>query len=185
MTSQIPEILDPRVAGLLAKQDIRDVLYRYCRGVDRRDYDMIRSCYHPDATDNHGEDFIGDVDGFIAHVTAGLDRFERTMHFLGNVLVEVDGDRARSEAYTVAHHRLPSREGRPLRDFLVGLRYVDDFEQRDGHWRIAHRVCAFEWSRIDPVPERGYRFGPAHVLGRRDGDDIIYAPSLADVGRLM
>ena len=44
MTSNSDEIAPQRLAELLAKQDIRDVLYRYCRGVDRRDYDMIRSC---------------------------------------------------------------------------------------------------------------------------------------------
>ena len=174
-------ISQERLAGLLAKQDIRDVLYRYCRGADRRDYDLMRSCYHPDARDNHGEDYIGGVDGFITMVEATLGRFERTMHFLGNILIEVDGSRARSEAYCIAHHRLPEREDRPKRDFLVGLRYVDDFDQRDGQWRIAERVCVFEWSRIDPVPERGYRFGPDHILGSRDRDDVVYAPSLADL----
>jgi len=181
VTANSDEIAPQRLAELLAKQDIRDVLYRYCRGVDRRDYDMIRSCYHPDATDNHGEDYVGDLDGFIAHVEATLDRFERTMHFLGNVLVEVVGSRARSEAYAIAYHRLPERENRPKRDFLVGLRYVDDFERREGQWRIADRVCVFEWSRIDPVPERGYRFEAAHIMGRRDRDDVVYALSLADL----
>ena len=170
-----------RLARLLAKDDIRDVLNRYCRGVDRRDYEMIRSCYHPDARDNHGEDYIGGVDGFIEHVRSTLDRFERTMHFLGNILIEVDGPRARAETYIIAHHRLPARPDRPIRDFLVGLRYIDDFEERDGQWRIAERVCAFEWSRIDPLPEHGYRFGAPHLMGRRDADDVVFAPSLADL----
>ena len=30
----------------------------------RRDMDMVRSCYHPDATDAHGH-YNGDVEGFI------------------------------------------------------------------------------------------------------------------------
>ncbi|MEY3566868.1 MAG: hypothetical protein RLZ19_882, partial [Actinomycetota bacterium] len=39
---------------VVAREHIRDVVYRYARGVDRRDFDLVRSCYHPDATDDHG-----------------------------------------------------------------------------------------------------------------------------------
>jgi hypothetical protein len=165
---------------LAAKDEIRDVLYRYCRGVDRCDYALIRSCYHPDASDDHGE-YVGGVDGFIAHCEANLHRFERTMHFLGNILIEVDLDagRARSEAYAVAHHHLRASREKPERDFDAYLRYVDDFEQRDGEWRIAARVCAFEWTRMDPVAECPYAFGETFHRGRRDGGDVVFAASLA------
>ena len=53
--------LDPRLAGLLDKQEIEEVVLRYCRGIDRRDFDLVRSCYHPDARDRHGS-FDGTVD---------------------------------------------------------------------------------------------------------------------------
>lgn len=166
-------------SAIAAKDEIRDVLYRYCRGVDRCDYELIRSCYHPDATDDHGE-YVGDVDGFVAHCAANLGRFERTMHFLGNVFVEVDVDsgRARSEAYVIAHHHLRAGHGKPERDFTVNLRYVDDFEQRGGEWRIAARVCVFEWARMDPVGESTYVFGGTFHRGQRDGSDMVFSRSL-------
>jgi 3-phenylpropionate/cinnamic acid dioxygenase small subunit len=182
MASDRSSIDDERLERLLAKQDIRDVLYRYCRGVDRRDFDLIRSCYHPDATDDHGE-YVGDVDGFIAHVQANIVRFERTMHFLGNILIEVDGPRARSEAYAIAHHHLRAGHQKPERDFLVWLRYVDDFERREGEWRIACRVCIFEWSRIDAVNPSAYQFGETHRRGRADHEDVVFARSLATLFR--
>jgi hypothetical protein len=130
--------LDPRLTALIDQQEIRDVIYRYCRGIDRREYDLVRSCYHPDATDDHG-DFRGNVDEFIAYVASNLPRYERTMHFIGNVLVEVSGDAARAESYLVAYHRLPPSSSKPERDFVVNLRYVDDFQRRSGGWRP---VCA-------------------------------------------
>ena len=43
---------------LIAREQIRDVVYRYARGVDRRDFALVRGCYHPDATDDHGR-FVG------------------------------------------------------------------------------------------------------------------------------
>jgi hypothetical protein len=170
--------LDTRLTQLLAQQDIRNVLYRYCRGIDRRDYELVRDCYHPDATDDHGE-YRGDLDGFIDHITATLPRFERTMHFLGNILVEVDGNRARSEAYAIAYHRLAANDRKPVRDFVVGFRYVDDFEERaGGDWRIANRICAFEWSRLDPVADSRFELGPSFVRGAPAPDDVVFLASL-------
>jgi hypothetical protein len=31
---------------LVAKQEISEPLHRYCRGIDRFDWDLVRSCYH-------------------------------------------------------------------------------------------------------------------------------------------
>jgi 3-phenylpropionate/cinnamic acid dioxygenase small subunit len=141
---------DSEIEELLAQHAIKQVLYRYCRGIDRRDFELVRSCYHPDATDDHGK-FRGSVDGFIDYVSHTLTRFERTMHNLGNIIIERDGDIARSEAYAVAYHRLPASEAAPQHDYIVGLRYLDRIERRDDTWAIANRVCAIEWSRMDEV----------------------------------
>lgn len=89
---------------VLDEYAIRDVVNRYCRGIDRRQFDLVRSCYHPDATDDHGG-FKGGVEAFIAMCTESLKRYERTMHFMGNLHIEVDGDQATSEAYTIACRR--------------------------------------------------------------------------------
>lgn len=163
---------------VIDQQEIRDVVYRYCRGIDRRDYGLVRSCYHPDAIDDHG-DFRGGVEDFIAYVQRGLPRFERTMHFIGNVLAEPDGDQARTESYIVAYHHLRQSRTKAERDYTVGLRYVDDFERRDDEWRIAARVCVFEWSRIDPVAPGGWTPADTATIGQVDGTDIVFAPSIS------
>jgi hypothetical protein len=158
------------VADLLARQEIADVILRYARGIDRLDFDLVRSCYHPDAWDDHGS-FQGDVDGFIAMCEEFLPRWTATQHFMGNMLIEVDRDRARAETYAVAYHRREHDDGTG-KDDVFGIRYVDRFECRDGDWRIAHRVVATEWRRVDPVAKAGNR-GAVGVWGRRDGDDVI------------
>ncbi|MGD9700931.1 MAG: nuclear transport factor 2 family protein [Acidimicrobiia bacterium] len=169
--------MDATIRTVIDQQQIRDVIYRYCRGIDRCDYDLVRRCYHPDAVDDHG-DFRGGVEDFIAYVQQSLPRFERTMHFIGNVLIEPDGDRARAESYIVAHHRVPESRSKPERDYTVGLRYVDDFEQRDGEWKIAARTCVFEWSRIDPVAPGGWSPVEVAAIGQRDRSDLVYAPTV-------
>ena len=152
---------------------IRRVLYRYCRGIDRLDLEMVRACYHPDATDNHG-DYSGGVDGFLEYVRGARAVYESTMHTLGNILIEIDGDVARSEAYALAQHRIPPRGRHPQRDNWVGLRYIDRFERRDDRqWRIAERICVYEWTRTDPV-EPGWTFTGGFLRGVSGPSDPLY-----------
>jgi hypothetical protein len=84
---------------VVAEAAVRDVHLRYCRGIDRLDWDLVRSAYHPDAVDNHGP-YQGDVEGFIAFLHDVLpSAYESTTHFFGQQLVEIDGDVAWHEAY--------------------------------------------------------------------------------------
>lgn len=134
---------------LLLEHAIRRVLYRYCRGVDRRDYALVRTCYHPDATDDHGG-FKGGVDGFIDYISVELEAFSQTVHAVANVLVERGPDGvAASEAYATAFHRIPASTRKPERDYTVGFRFVDRFELRGGEWRIASRRIVIDWTRME------------------------------------
>lgn len=154
--------------------EIREVILRYCRAVDRRDYEAVRACYHPDAVDHHGS-YHGGVDGFIERLEAELPKCERTFHVIANLLVDqVTPDSARCESYALAYHRLPASETRGVRDRVVALRYLDRFERRSGAWRIAQRTCVCEWTRTDPVP-KGWDFGPEFVRGVPGASDPIFA----------
>jgi hypothetical protein len=155
---------------LLARQQIADVIFRYARGVDRMDYALVRACYHPDAYDDHGA-FGGSVDQFIESLETFLPRWAATQHFMGNMLIEVDGDIARAETYAVAYHRLEDAEGNG-KDDVFGIRYVDRFEKRQDEWKIAHRVVANEWRRVDPVSRMRGR-NAVGIWGQRDGSDVI------------
>jgi hypothetical protein len=148
------------------------VVLRYCRGVDRMDRELVRACFHDDAHDDHGS-FVGGVDDLLDWMWGLLAKFDRTMHLIGNLLVEVRGDVARSEAYGVAFHR--GDAAKPHRNLVSGFRYIDRFERRGGEWRIARRVVTTEWTRVD-APEHWWPVGDHFVQGRRGKDDPVYAP---------
>lgn len=71
---------------LSAEHEITDVLQRYCRGVDRRDFDLVRSTYHTDATDCHGP-YNGNVDGLIQWMTRRHEGVAQSMHQIGRAHV--------------------------------------------------------------------------------------------------
>lgn len=150
---------------------IREVLHRYARGVDRRDWDLVRSCYHADATDWHGQHH-GGVDGLIAQMRERHARIDSSMHFISNVLVEVSGDTATSEAYCQAYLRSPGAPG-PASTRTVRCRYLDRLERRDDAvWRIADRVVVYE-SIITSLET--FEPEPGMQTMRRDADDPLWA----------
>jgi hypothetical protein len=164
--------------ALIAKREIEDVILRYCRGIDRMDRDLVRSCYHADATDEHGS-FSGGVDAYVEWAFALIAKYRSSMHFIGNVLIELHGGAAVAESYGIAYHR--STDPAPQRNLVTGFRFVDRFESRDGGpWRIAKRVAITEWSRID---ERSAWWEiPEHLRqGQRDRGDALYQ-LLAELG---
>ena len=72
---------------LLNKERIKDTLVSYCRGVDRREWDLVREAYHSDAYDDHGG-YKGNVDGFIEWLERRHQTIEQSMHFIGNCKID-------------------------------------------------------------------------------------------------
>ena len=161
------------VERVVAEAAVRDVHLRYCRGIDRLDWALVRSAYHPDAVDNHGP-YQGDVEGLIVFLKDLLpSAYESTTHFVGQQLVEVDGDVAWHEAYCRAYHRTPPTDEAPASDSILNIRYVDRMERREGEWRIAKRVVVVDSGRTDPVVgDPGV--GTEWVMGTRDRTDPAY-----------
>jgi hypothetical protein len=166
---------------LVDEAAIKRVHIRYCRAVDRMDWDLLRSCYHPGAVDDHGS-FRGGVEEFIGWLAGQLPHLVSTMHFTGNQLVEIDGDRAWMESYTRAYHRIPATAGAPAADLVLNVRYVDRLEKRDGEWRIVDRVLVHDSERFDPVQGLAAEFGADQAAGTRDRTDPSYRSALPAAG---
>jgi len=134
--------IDPAdIRGLLDKEAIREAALRYTRGIDRHDDDLMAQAYHRDATDDHGA-YVGDPAGFIVHAkTTHARNWDVHHHYITNQTIELDGDTAHVETYFLAVLR---RKTGPID--MVGGRYVDRFERREGRWAVADRVCLVEWN---------------------------------------
>lgn len=163
-----------RLDALIAKSEIEDVMFRYARGVDRRDWDMVQTCFHPDAVDIHG-DFRGSPAAFIAWVAARHAAIPFSAHFLGNCLITFQGDlRASAETYFIAIQRREPVSGdtMPAMDYEVFGRYCDVFEDRGTGWRIAAREVVYDATRTQPSTDHLRKL--TGVIGQRDRTDPVY-----------
>lgn len=159
---------------LLAREEISDVIKRLARGTDRLDAELIAACYFPDGFDDHNV-FRGSGTEFAKWVLDTLDVFDATMHFIAAPYIGVEGEVAQVDTYCVAHHISKPDDSGQANDMVLGLRYVDRFERRDGTWLIAKRVCAFDWVYRVPfnASDRSW-FAEDFTVGVRDRGDITY-----------
>jgi hypothetical protein len=134
---------------LLAKQDITEVLYRYCHAVDRIDPDLGGQIWHEDGMAFYDEIFEGTGAGFMDFVFEQHRNCDVTSHQLTNILIEVDGDRADSESYVTACIRAVGV------DVIVRGRYIDTWSCRAGKWRIDERRYTNDIMQILPAGDTG------------------------------
>ena len=167
--------LDDRLQYLVDQEQIRDVLNRYCRGVDRLDAELLRSVYFEDAFDDHGP-FKGLRDDFIDWVIPFLRaEYTTTGHHLTSQVIEVSGDTAGAESYVFLVQDRIVEDGRRIRSTAHG-RYVDRLERRNGEWRIARRHVVTDSVSSSEAPPW---FGTSSVdsligAGTRDRQDPSY-----------
>jgi hypothetical protein len=170
---------------LTAEHAIRAKLAQYCQGVDRKQYDLVRDCYHEDATDSHGP-YDGDVEGFIGFLHERHAHIGSSMHVIGttSVVFSEDRRRARSEAYCMTYqHLLPGGDDPFAADadagagswITIACRYVDVFEDRPGAgWKIWRRTVVHEWTKVEDAT--GYvPLNPDWPQFRRDRTDPVFS----------
>ena len=165
---------------LSSKQEIRDNLLVYCRGIDRCQVELVRSAFWPDAFDNHGAlaapawQFATEIiESKLAHTTL-------TVHSVTNHLVEVEGDLAFSEAIIVSYQK---HAGNDDVQIFCG-RYVDRVERRDGRWRIAYRNLVHDWSgslAVGGTWNLPSVDAKAFIQGGRQESDLVTGPGRAQM----
>jgi hypothetical protein len=126
-----------------AKQAITEVLYRYCRSLDRMDEALYATVFQPGAPLDYGEYFNGTAEEFRSWVWAAHETMQAHSHQIANVLIEVapDGRSAVSESYvTVCLRTKPDAQG-AVHDVIDRGRYLDRWVRGDdGAWRISARA---------------------------------------------
>ena len=153
---------------LIARAGIGNALAVHSRGVDRADFNLLSSAYHPDATVDYGF-FAGPAVTLAGILAEAQKASPPTLHRTSNIWAKIDGARAVSESYVVAYVEDPETQR------LVFGRYLDRLEDRDGAWRLTHRSYLLEGNinrpttvaRADPAVDYAH-FTPAGAKGAAD-----------------
>jgi len=138
---------DSLLQEMLDEFALRKVVHTYCRAVDRGDFATLRSLYHHDAVDAHGEISTGSVAEFLKTLEASRPHVRSMQHNVTTVNFVIDGDRAEGEIYTIATHTFGA--GDHDVDVIIGGRYLDKYEKRDGIWKIIERTIVTDWAHVN------------------------------------
>lgn len=116
--------------------DITDVLVRYSTGIDRRDWELFRTCFTDDVVAEY--ETVGTwsgVDAITDFMTVAHADMGHTMHRLGNLVIDVEGDAATARSYVdVILMTVDGQEGLNC----VGI-YDDELLRTPSGWRIGRR----------------------------------------------
>lgn len=161
-------VSNAEMRALLDKQAISEALYTYCRAVDRADHELGYSVWHDDAEADYGSIYKGTGRGAMGYICDSSLKGIVHSHQITNILIELDGDRALSEAYVTSAMRM-MHDGQLMQINTRG-RYLDRWTRQDGRWLIIRRVFAHDLDEIRAVTP-GY-ITPTFTLDR---DDPSYA----------
>jgi ketosteroid isomerase-like protein len=163
------------------KLAIREVICSFARALDRQDRELMLSCFHPDALDDHGM-FVGSGADFFDWTDPSHLHFYRThQHHVTNHTCSLEGDVAHCETYWLFAGM--AKDGGQLATY--GGRYVDRLERRDGGWRIAARKCILEWWGDGMVtPEAAATYAEVGKVARDRSDCSYDRPLTVDPRRV-
>jgi hypothetical protein len=156
---------------LLAKQEITEQLYLYCRSFDRMDTELALSVWHADGTVQYGNQPTKSIAEYLGPSSEYRWTLNNCSHQITNLLIRVKGERAVSEGYVTASLQEQPADGRVVENLFRG-RYVDRWSKRGGRWAIDHRIFIPDsYTRIEtpafPLPQ-------FFEVGSRDRSDPSY-----------
>ncbi len=142
------ETQEQRLARLADINAIHDVMMRFGRGLDRKDWRLYRSCFGArltlDFSRMTGEPAQEvDADLFVEFART-RQRSHTAFHQYSNFQVNIRGDRADCILYMVARHRVSeSGYGDPLNVFIGW--YENEFLRSPDGWKISVLRTPLQW----------------------------------------
>jgi len=130
---------------------IRELVEAYAHCADRRDAKGQMCLFTPDthfvvymnANDPKPSQELHSREA-LAPVFADLNKYDATMHFIGqSTILSLTDARGTGEAYCLAHHL--TVDGGKRRLMIAALRYYDTFAKMDGAWLFAERLLYVDW----------------------------------------
>ncbi|HLS82995.1 MAG TPA: nuclear transport factor 2 family protein [Steroidobacter sp.] len=122
---------------LIAERAIARAIYRFARAMDERDWAALDGVLVEEASADLGMGVVTGRAAIVAFIRSFLDECGPTQHLIGNLLIDVDGDRASSRCYVSDVHKGVGDKAQLT--FSTLGEYHDSWQRRDGEWLMTHR----------------------------------------------
>lgn len=134
--------------ALTDKVEIRELLFRYARGLDTHDWSLLCSVFTSDAQLDYTsvDGPVGPRDEVVAWLERALTPVPMTQHFITNVEIDLQGDRATVRAMFYNPMQLPGIEGLAQ----CGGNYHHDLVRTPEGWKSRRLVEETKWS-VNPI----------------------------------
>ena len=134
--------------ALADRHEIHELLARYARGVDTCDWELWKSVFTPDAHIDYSSAGApaGNRDEIADFLAGAIPTLGWTQHYITNVEIELDGDRARVRAAFYNPMQLPGMDA----PSACGGYYHHDLVRTDDGWRSERLVEENRWFANPP-----------------------------------
>jgi hypothetical protein len=129
------------VTTWITKQEISETLHKYPIALDSLDRDLLLSIGHPTGRVNFDGMFEGTWPAFVEWVLPAHEPLLFHNHRITNMLIELDGDTARSQTNVTATLLIAQKDG-DVDERRIQARYLDRLARYQDRWVIAERELA-------------------------------------------
>tara|TARA_B110000014_G_scaffold264474_1_gene266540 strand:- start:12827 stop:13351 length:525 start_codon:yes stop_codon:yes gene_type:complete len=164
--------------GLKSILEIQQLVCKYSRAIDRRDFKLLSQLYSKGSEDHHGGMFKGSGEDYVTWVEEALKQTTHTSHQIFNHLIELDPDNnsyAEGEVYTLNVHIMKDSMGKDV-NLSTGSRYLDKYTKTTKGWQFLYRKVIADYALESAIPSGelvdSLRSGGA--IGGTNKDDPSY-----------
>lgn len=152
--------------------ELRELLSRYCRAVDRLDRAELTALFHDDATIDKGDGPMA-RDDYIPDILRRHALVPEVSHQITNVVTDfLSDDDAFVQSWGLAVERREQPDG-GWADFVFRVRYGDECQRREGVWRILRRMLVIDHiMKVGVAPEIAEMNGGRFIGSRSAADPI-------------
>ncbi|MBO6718482.1 MAG: nuclear transport factor 2 family protein [Rhizobiaceae bacterium] len=135
-----------------AKLVFRDLAERYAFACDRRDADAFAGVFTADGVLEAPRGRFSGRSELRGVIPMMARLYLKTFHAVLGQQVEIDGDNAQGETYSIARHYFEKELG-DLRCYEMTIRYQDRFRREGAEWRFSSRTLVVEATHTFAVQE--------------------------------
>ena len=138
---------------------IRQLKYRYLRGVDLKDWDLLTSTFTPDAVSAYdgGNQTHDGRDAIVGWLRSALEKPIVTLHQVHNPEIEITSSTTAKGTWYLEDrviNRGPAYPEMPARSILTGAAfYADEYRKVEGEWKISRTGYERTYFDIRPYEE--------------------------------